>query len=278
MIVYVDGEFVAEERAVISVNDRGLLFGDAVFETGLLRNGGFFRLHQHLQRFAASAAMLRLEHPSLTNIRDIVYRLARDNALADGSLRITLTRGVRAPCLIVAIRPIDHAWTDRARRGWSIVTARTRRPSIAAAPAQLKAVGRTYALLARLEAAAAGADDALLLTDHDIVCEGPAWNVFWRRGNALFTPAPDAGVLAGVTRSAVLDLANDAGFDVVEGLFPRAELDHTDELFATMTSVGIVSIRQLDGRPLPDATPAADALQPRYWTLVDADCAANPSA
>jgi branched-chain amino acid aminotransferase len=275
MIVYVDGEFVDEERAVVSVNDRGFLFGDAIFETGLLRHGGFFRLRQHLLRFAASAAMLRLEHPPLDDISELVRRLARDNELEHGNLRITLSRGVRAPCLVVAIRPIDHAWTERARRGWSIVTARTRRPSTAAAPAQLKAVGRTYALLARIEAGAAGADDALLLTDQQLVCEGPAWNVFWRRGRSLFTPAPDAGVLLGVTRAAVLDLAEDAGFDAVEGLFPRPDLDHADEVFATMTSVGIVSIRQLDGRTLPAATPAADALQPRYWDLVDAECSAD---
>ena len=278
MIVYVDGAFVDEERAVVSASDRGLLFGDAVFETGLLRNGGFFRLDQHLQRFAASAATLHLTHPALASVDDIVRRLARLNALANGNLRITLTRGVHAPCLIAAIRPIDPAWTERARRGWTILTARTRRPSIASTPAQLKAVGRTYALLARLEATAAGFDDALLLTDHGIVSEGPAWNIFWRTGNALFTPAPDAGVLVGVTRSAILELAASAGFHVVEGLFPRADLDHADEIFATMTSLGIVSIRQLDSRALPAATPAADAFQPRYWAVVDAECAADRGA
>lgn len=275
MIVYLDGEFVDEERAVVSVNDRGLLFGDAVFETGLLRNGGFFRLHQHLQRFVASAALLQLAHPAPAELAALVHRLARANHMLDGNLRITLTRGVRAPCLIIAIRPLDPVWTERARRGWSIITARTRRPSIAAAPPQLKAVGRTYALLARMEAAAAGVDDALLLTDHDMVCEGPAWNVFWRRRDALFTPATDAGVLAGVTRSAVLDLADSTGFRVREGLFPRTDLDDADEVFATMTSVGIVSIRRLDRRTLPHDTPAADALQPRYWAVVDAECAAD---
>jgi branched-chain amino acid aminotransferase len=278
MIVYVDGHYVDEEHAAVSINDRGLLFGDAVFETGLLRNGGFFRLQQHLQRFAASAAMLRLDHGSLAELEGIVHRLARDNQLADGNLRITLTRGVRTPCLIVSIRPSDPGWIERARRGWSIVTARTRRPSIAAAPAQLKAIGRTYALLARIEAAAARADDALLLTDHEMVCEGPSWNVFWRRGNTLFTPSPDTGVLIGVTRSVVLDLAADAGFDIHEGTFPRSHLDDADEVFATMTSVGIVSIRRLDQHSLPASTPAADALQPRYWTIVDAECAADRRA
>jgi branched-chain amino acid aminotransferase len=276
MMVYVDGELVDDARAVISVHDRGLLFGDAVFETGLLRNGGFFRLPQHLQRFAGSAERLRIAHPALHEIEAIAHRLARTNQLVDGNLRITLTRGVRAPCLIVALRATDPAWAERASRGWSLITARTRRPSTAAIPAQLKAVGRTYALLARLEAEAAGVDDALLLTDQGVVCEGPSWNVFWRRGNTLFTPAADVGVLAGVTRAIVLELAATAGFGVVEGLFPRTDLDDADEVFATMTSVGLVSIHHLDGHALPPKTRAADALQPRYWAAVDAECAADP--
>src|SRR5690606_25632180 len=112
----------------------------------------------------------------------------------------------------------------------------TRRPSTASAPAQLKAVGRTYALLARQEAADAGVDDVLLLTDHGHVCEGPTWNVFWRRGDTLCTPALEAGVLAGVTRTTVLELAPDMGLRVREGLFDRSDLDHADEIFATMTS------------------------------------------
>jgi branched-chain amino acid aminotransferase len=275
MIVYVDGEFVEEEAAVVSVNDRGLLHGDAVFETGLLQHGGFFRLEQHLQRFAASAATLRLAHSPLGEIATAVRRLARDNQLAAGNLRITLTRGVRTPTLIMTIRPPDHAWLEKAQRGWTLKTARTRRPSVAAIPAQLKSVGRTYALLARFEAADAGVDDVLLLTDDDAICEGPSWNIFWRRERTLFTPAPAAGVLLGVTRSIMMELAAAHDFQLEEGMFPRAALDTAEEVFATMTSVGVVPIRSIDGRTLPPATPAAHALLPRYRALVDAECVAD---
>jgi branched-chain amino acid aminotransferase len=197
------------------------------------------------------------------------------NQLTSGNLRITLTRGVRAPSLIIAIKPTDSAWIEKARHGWRLITAETRRPSTAAIPAQLKSIGRTYALLARFEAADAGVDDALLLTDDGSVCEGPTWNIFWRQGDALFTPSPDAGVLVGVTRSIMIELASASGFRVVEGRFPRAVLDAADELFATMTSVGVVSIRSLDGRTLSSETPAAAALSPRYRDLVDAECAAD---
>src|SRR5690606_17653202 len=158
--------------------------------------------------------------------------------------------------LFATLQPPDAEWNQRALRGWTLVTTQTRRPSTNAVPAQLKTLGRPYALLARLEAHAAGADDALLLTDQGFVCEGPAWNVFWRTGETLYTPALELGVLAGVTRAVLLEIAPPLGYAVRTGPFPRSDLDAADEIFATMTSVGIVSIRALDGRSLPTSTPA----------------------
>ena len=269
MIVFLNGEWLPAEHARVSIDDRGLLFADGVFETALLHRGRFFRLEDHLRRFQESAAQWRLEPPPIAQLTEIARRLARENALTDGSFRIVLTRGVGdRPTLFATLRPPDAEWNERALRGWSLVTARTRRPSTAAVPAQLKALGRPYSLLARFEARAAGADDALLLTDHGHVCEGPAWNVFWLAGQTLFTPALELGVLAGVTRTVLLDIAPALGFVVRTGAFPRAALDDADEIFATMTSVGIVSIRALDGRVLPAETPAADRLRSAYWDAV----------
>ncbi|MEX1183399.1 MAG: aminotransferase class IV [Gemmatimonadota bacterium] len=275
MIVYSNGRYLPAADAVISIEDRGFLYGEGVFETALLHDGGFFRLREHLQRLAASATMLRIPAPPLDDIVQIVRSVAQKNQLVDASLRITLSRGPDGPALLVTARPLDSDWSRRAAAGWRIITARTRRPSTAAMPAQLKALGRTYALLARFEAADAGADDALLLTDAGDVCEGPTWNVFWRTADTLFTPALEAGVLAGVTRRAVLELAATAGLQVREGLFPRAALDSADEMFATMTSVGLVTIRALDGRGL-HADDAAQAIQPLYRRLVAADSATDP--
>ena len=276
MIVSLQGRLVAEENAAISIHDRGFLYGDAVFETALLHHGGFFRLREHLERFAASAAAMRIEAPAVEDVDRIVREVIRANDLRDANIRITLSRGVQDPVLLVTAREPDRARAVAAKAGWRIVTARIRRPSIAAMPAQLKAVGRTYALLARHEAVDAGADDVLLLTDHGHVCEGPTWNVFWRRGSTLCTPALAAGVLAGVTRSTLIQLAPDLGLRVREELFDRSELDHADEIFATMTSLGVVPFRELDGRSLPSATDTADALQAAYTTTVAEAAALDP--
>jgi branched-chain amino acid aminotransferase len=272
VIAWLSGAWLAELDAHVSIDDAGLLHGDGVFETALLRAGRYFRLAPHLDRLAESARTLDLPPPEATLLHDVARELARRNGLADGTLRITLTRGTRGQsCLFATLRPPDPAWVERARRGWRLITARTRRPSTAAMPAQLKALGRTHALLARAEARAAGADDALLLTDAGLVCEGPSWNVFWRRDDALFTPALDLGVLAGVTRAVLLEVGPGLGYRVLEVAAPRSALAEADELFATMTSVGPVSVRSLDGRSFPDATPAADRLRAAYWQQVDAE-------
>jgi branched-chain amino acid aminotransferase len=272
VIAWLNGAWLAEQDAHVSIEDAGLLNGDGVFETALLRAGRYFRLAPHLDRLAESARTLDLQPPEATLLQDVARELALRNGLADGTLRITVTRGVRGQgCRFATLRPPDPAWLERARRGWQLITARTRRPSTAAMPAQLKALGRTHALLARADARAAGTDDALLLTDAGLVCEGPSWNVFWRRDHTLFTPTLDLGVLAGVTRAVLLEIGPRLGYRVLETAAPRSALDEADELFATMTSVGLVSVRSLDGRSFPEATPAADRLRAAYWQQVDAE-------
>jgi len=274
MLAYLNGHWLDEERAAVSIDDPGLLTGDGAYETARLHRGRYFRLDRHLDRFEASAAVLRIPVPDAPELRAIAERLVRENDLVEATLRFVVTRGaapMTGPTLFATLRPLAPAHLTRAERGWSIVTASTRRPPVGTLPASFKGLGRTYAVLARLEANAAGADDALLLSADGDVAEGPAWNVFWRRGRTLFTPPADIGVLDGVTRSVTLELAGQNGFGVKEVVRPRAELDDAEEIFATMSSVGIVTIRALDGRPL-ESDAAARLLNGRYWDLVGREC------
>ncbi|MGH7446607.1 MAG: aminotransferase class IV, partial [Longimicrobiales bacterium] len=137
MIVWLDGTLLPDEDAAISIDDRGFLFADAVFETALLHDGGFYRLREHLDRFARSAATMRIDAPDSGAVDRIVRAVVRANELRHANIRITLTRGVVNPVLLVTARPRDPARTTAAPAGWRIVTARTRRPSTAAVPAQL---------------------------------------------------------------------------------------------------------------------------------------------
>lgn len=274
MIVHLNGRWLDEADAAIPISDRGFLYGEAVFESARLFRGAYFRLGEHLARLRASALVMGFDVPDAALLSDIAGELVRHNALADGSLRITVSRGAgdRPGLLLATLAPIAADWQARATRGWSVVTSSVRRPSVSAVPAQLKGIGRPWAVLARNEARSRGADDALLLSPDGFITEGPTWNVFWRRGSTLFTPGLAAGVLGGITRAAVLELAPRRGLRIEEVMATHAELATAAEIFATMSSVGIVSFNRLDGRPLRPTRAAARALQRDYWRLVGREC------
>lgn len=279
MIVYLNGSWLPQENACIPITDRGFLFSDGVFETARLHRGIYFRLHQHLDRFQQSARVLELAAPPSDQLAQLAHEAAERNRLAEGSLRITLTRGsggaglktrgASRPTLLITTSASAPDWEARASQGWSLVTANTLRPSPESVPAQLKALGRVYAILASLEAERVGADDALLLTADRQIAEGPTWNFFWRKGRVVRTASLAGGILEGVTRSIIIEIARSEGYQVEEGLWPRAELDSAEEAFATMTSLGVVPIRTIDGRAL--ATDCAPHFQRRYWDLVGAE-------
>jgi branched-chain amino acid aminotransferase len=280
MIVYLNGEWLDASEAKIAIDDRGFLLADGVFETARLTNGRYFRLRQHLDRLAESARQLRLAMPDYKTLEDITREIADRNQLREGSIRMTITRGrggrgldtrgAGPPTLLVTIAPVAPDWRERAAKGWSLVVAKTRRPSPLSVPSQIKALGRVYAILAHLEAEEAAADDALLVTADGDVAEGPTWNFFWRKGRVVRTAALEGGVLEGVTRRIILHLAQQAGYQIEEGLWPPADVLEADEAFASMTSVGVVPIRSLDGRPFP-ADDCSALLQRKYWEFVELD-------
>ncbi|HEY0305610.1 MAG TPA: aminotransferase class IV, partial [Longimicrobiales bacterium] len=174
MIVYLNGEWLPQENARIPITDRGFLLADGVFETARLHQGRYFRLAQHFERLEESARTLEIGLPTRAALEQLANEIAARNQLTEGSLRITITRGsggtglrtqgVSDPTVLVTIAPMREGWADRAARGWSLITAKTLRPSPDSVPAQLKALGRVYSILAALEAERAGSDDALLLT------------------------------------------------------------------------------------------------------------------
>jgi branched-chain amino acid aminotransferase len=279
MIVHLDGAFIDAADAAIPIADRGFLYGDGIFETARLHRGRYFRLGDHLERLRSSAAVMRMPEPDPEHLAGIAATLADRNGLDEGSLRITLTRaadtrpgGPRFGTVLVTLTPVAAGWQDLADRGWSIITARTRRPAVDSVPAQLKGLGRPYALLARLEAQHAGADDALLLNSDGFVAEGPTWNVFWVRDGRIRTPQLDLGVLGGITRTVLFEAAADLGHEVEEGAWERAELEGAEEIFASMSSVGVVSVISLDGRALRGTRATAYALGARYRHIVAREC------
>lgn len=286
MLVYLNGRYLPAERAAVPVTDRGFLYGDGVFESVRLWSGGLFRFQEHYERLAAGAELLRIPCPAAGELRGIAHQLHQRNGIADGSVRMLLTRGAGGrglgtrgagpPTLFVSLHRLAPDWRERARTGWTVITARIRHPPSSAAPQRLKGQGRTFSLLARIEAEEAGADEALLLSTDGRVAEGGTWNVFWRVGRSLRTPSPSVGILTGVTRAVVMGLARETGLEVEEGAWPREALDEADEMFATMSSSGLVAIRRLDRRTLgPGPDDVRPALSERYWNLVESEVRAG---
>src|SRR5262245_8413158 len=220
-IAYLNGDWVDASTAVIPISDRGLLLGDGVFETARLHRGHYFRLTQHFSRLLASADLLRIPLPGPDELVVIAHELARRNGYQEASFRMVVTRGsggrglgrrgAGPPTMLATLSELPADWEARARAGWTVRTSSVRRPATTSVPASLKGLGRSYALLAHFEAEDAGFDDALLLSADGHIAEGPTWNVFWRSAATLYTPAPGVGILEGVTRGLIIELARAHG-------------------------------------------------------------------
>lgn len=268
MVVWVDGSWLEDAEARVPVSDRGFLYGDGVYDTCRLFEGRWLAFPDHARRLHASADVLDIEPPSLPELRRLADELLRrSDPVEHAVLRMTLTRGSEdgTPRLVLTLRPLPDDWRERARRGWSCITADVRHPPAEVMPPRLKGQGRIFSLLARREAERAGCDQALLLSLDDHITEGATWNVFWRRGTTIRTPAEETGLLPGVTRERVMALVPGTGYSLEEGVWDRSELDEADEIFGTMTSLGIVPITRLDGRALAGGHAAAETLASRFW-------------
>ncbi len=283
LLVYIDGEFVSREHAAVSVFDRSFLYGDGLFETVRAYRGVPFLLKEHLDRMAGSAAELDMAMPDKARVREAVAELIRRNGLADAYVRVTLSRGLHGgalwpeerlgPRLVIEARAVHPYPAELYARGALVVTSAIRHDS-ASAVRRHKTTSYITNVLAKREAREQGSDEAILL-DHDgDVAEGATSNVFCVRGGAVLTPPLEMNILPGVTRAAVIGLAQDAGLSVREERFGLAELQSADEVFLTNSLMEVMPVRSVDGRELSN-TPGVTtrALMAAYHRLT-ASCQA----
>jgi 4-amino-4-deoxychorismate lyase len=242
---------------VLRADDEALLRGRAGFETIRVYGGEPFRLREHLERLAASAERLGLPPLAADELEDLAARALDAAATPDCVLRLFWTPSPTALALVSDLP--DHLDALR-ERGQKLVSLRGVR---AEAPWLLPGVKSTsYAvnMAAEAEAQRRGADDALFVDRDGIVLEGPTTNVWWRSGKTLYTPSLELGILAGVTRAVLLELAADAGYEVVQGPYELERLDGADEVFTSSSVREVMPVTALDDRPVGRG-PAADELQ-----------------
>lgn len=266
MKIYLDGQFYDKEHAKVSVFDHGLLYGDGVFEGIRFYQGRVFRLEEHIVRLFDSAKAICLTIPlSKEEMTEAVLETIRQNELKDGYVRLVVTRGSgdlglnpalcpRATVFIIASK-ITLYPEEMYRNGLTVVSCATRRIAHGALSPMVKSLNYLNNVLAKIEAAQAGAGEGLMLNEQGYVAECTGDNVFAVKNGAIFTPPISSGALAGITRQVVFEIAAELGIAISEPEMTRYDLYTSDECFLTGTAAEIIPAVKLDSRSLGDGKP-----------------------
>jgi aminodeoxychorismate lyase len=271
VLIFLNGQFVPAERAVVSIFDRGFLYGDGLFESMRILNGKPFRWAQHFERLQRGADFLKIKMPySAETLRKSVDELIAKNKMPDALLRLTLSRGVgirgyspkdaEKSTVAIALHPAPP--TNGALPQWKLVASSQRLPANDPL-AQFKTCNKLPQILARSDADAAGADEALLSNTDGFVVEGTSSNLFWIKENRVCSPPLAAGILPGVTRAVVFEICKTNGIAASEENIRIEELKQTDAVFLSITSVGIAEAVSLDGQALK-LSPLSAQIQESY--------------
>lgn len=261
MKIYIDGKFYDKDDAKISVFDHGVLYGDGIFEGIRAYNGRIFRLDDHLKRLdeSANAILLKLPLP-IKEIEKAIVETVRLNNLKDAYIRLVVTRGVgdlgldmrkckSGSTLFIIADRIELYPEEFYEKGLTVITSTIRQKGLDQVTPGVKSLNYLANILARAEATAAGAQEAILLnaTGHVSECSGD--NIFYIKDGKIFTPPTSAGILVGVTRNVVMELCEKKlGTKVIERNFPRYDLYGADEVFLTGTGAEVIAAVKIDGR------------------------------
>jgi branched-chain amino acid aminotransferase len=273
-VVYLDGEFLPKEKATISVFDHGFLYGDGVFEGIRAYSGRVFRLDEHVERLYRSAKAIMLDIPlTVAEMREAILETCRRNNLANGYIRVVVSRGPgdlgidprnchgKATVVVIADKLTMYP-ASMYENGMAIITTATRRNSPAALDPNIKSLNYLNNILAKIEvnrAARAGGDipvgEGLMLNLDGYVAEATGDNIFLVTGGKLITPPTHVGILEGITRNCVLELAAQVGIPAEERVFTLTTVYGANEIFLTGTGAEVVPVVRVDDRTIADGKP-----------------------
>ncbi len=264
--VYVSGNLYDKDDAKVSVYDHGLLYGDGVFEGIRSYHGKVFRLRQHLDRLWNSAKAIWLTIPMTKDeMAKAIEDTLKVNGIEDGYIRVLVTRGVGTlgldpnrcsdPQVIIITDHIALYPKELYQKGLEIITVSTARNHPAAMSPRIKSLNYLNNILAKIEGLQAGCIEALMLNHKGELAECTGDNIFLVRNGRLLTPPCDAGILEGITREAVIELARAAGIEVLEAALTKHDVYIADECFLTGTAAELVPVVKVDSRTIGDGTP-----------------------
>ena len=264
--VYIDGKLLEEEDARVSVFDHGFLYGDGVFEGMRAYAGRVFKLGEHLERLYRSAKAISLEIPLAREEFALdVEKTMQANGLRDAYIRAVVSRGIGdlgldptkcpKPSVVIIAASIKLYPEELYENGLEIITGATRRMQPDALNPRIKSCNYLNNILAKIEGLRAGVMEVLMLNHLGYVAECTGDNVFRVSAKALETPPPEAGILEGITRNVVMELARDSGIAVRERNLTLYDLYVADEVFLTGTAAEIIAVTRIDGRPIGAGKP-----------------------
>ena len=278
--VWINGQYHDKLDAKISVYDHGLLYGDGVFEGLRVYSGKVFKHQQHIDRLydSAKAIALKIPIPPADMLKAVEDAVAHNKKI-DGYIRLIVTRGAGSlgldprkcePNIIIIVDDIVLYPKELYEAGLEVITSSYVRNHPNATNPRVKSLNYLNNILAKIEATRAGVPEAIMLNHLGEVAECTADNLFLVKHGLLRTPPISAGILEGITRNTVIDLAEASGITVQEMALTRHDVYTADELFLTGTGAEIIAVVKVDGRVIGTGKPGpiAKGLRERYQVLV----------
>jgi len=266
VLIYLNGKLVEKDKAVISVFDHGLLYGDGVFEGIRSYDGLVFKLKEHIDRLYRSADAIQLKIPMTKDeITKAILETLKVNKLKGAYIRLVVTRGpgdlgldprkCKAATVFIITDKIALYPKEFYQNGLEIITAKTRRNLTTALDPKIKSLNYLNNILAKIDAIRAGTEEAIMLTYNDYVAECTGDNIFMVKGGKLFTPPTGVGALEGITRAAVIGLAGAMSVNFEEKMLKMEDLYAADEVFLTGTAAEIIPVTIIDKKVIGNGKP-----------------------
>ena len=263
-MIYLNNKLVPGNKALISVFDHGFLYGDGIFETLRAYKGTVFMLDEHMDRLFRSASMIGLTIPQRPGtIKKAVYKTMEANRLDDAVIRITVSRGAGPPGLNPALCPkptfVIFASAFKKypgqyyRKGVKVAIVNTRRNYNKALDPRIKSLNFLNNILAKTDAEKAGAYEAIMLNYRGYIAEGTISNIFFAGNNVLCTPSINTGILDGITRRIILDIAKELKIKTMEGKFRPEEIYNAEEIFISNTTMEVMPVTEIDNKKISPA-------------------------
>lgn len=283
-VIYLNGEYVSKENALISVYDHGFLYGDGIFEGIRIYNGNIFKCKEHLDRLYDSAKSIALNMPlKQDEMQAALVETIRRNALRDGYIRLVVSRGPgdlgldprRSPKanVIIIVEQLSIYPEEAYINGLKTVSVSTRRNVPDALNPKIKSLNYLNNILVKIQANLAGVGEAIMLNSQGYVAEGSSDNIFIVKRGIVYTPPCYCGALEGITRAAIIELCEQLGYKLKEEPFTLHDVYVADEVFFTGTAAEVIAVREVDARIIGEgkAGPITTNLLKAFREIVEVD-------